>query len=643
MLYTLSYYFIATLLVIIFAYILGYVIFRFFIKNDSVDIFKNLFTGIIVSVTIYSIILTNIKTINIFIVFLGLIWYYIYKKKYSKDLRSTSIKFTFNWNDLLYLCGLTLVLYIINVLTLINIKSFSFSGYFWDTYFYSRVSQYLNSGIENTYLELNYINNNHEISFYHYFELWFAALISKVFDIPTYPSYILISYTVLQVSIFYGFLNLLKNKYKKLFVNMIFAFLMLYQFFIFKVLIDYLYNITHLEFLNSFYKADGVGFSMTQWVLPKGLIVIMPIIFIFNEIKKQNHLNVVFLTLLLTIINPVIGISLSIGYALLLLLELKFKAIPYLLIYVLFGLFYAFFLVFGIDNHILGEESSKFVLNIPYSLIQIKLFAKVLFSIFVSLSLFVFFIGYKRSIAYLLSIKRFIVVALIGSFVGLIVNILIVDYDSKQFWTYTLIPTFTMILIYLLIETWINSKLNIKILLITLMTITVFIGISEKLKYKNVILTKYGSIYEKKVLNYLSKKNVVMAGSIFSDSYYGNIHTTKSTYRTLGEFIHFYRNGYINFTLTDYKASKVLSKLGYYELSALRNYKKTAYFNNYLKNNENKTIGESQLEFINTYKIQYVFVQAGGYIEPELRLGISCIARDELSGEQFFVVNNLKK
>ena len=625
-------------------FILGYFSIYLTTKIRSRNILNSFFVGFLVSITGYSLIITKFNTINIFLLFLFSVYVFVSLKNSTNNKEITKKEdVKYFTNQFLVIFILSIVFFLINLFTLISLKDLNFKGYFWDTYFYSRVSQYLNLGIENVLLENNYLlTDNKPLTLYHFAELWFAALIAKVFSIPTFPSYILIVFTYLQVLIFFGILNIFKHFKKIKLIDYIIIVALMHQFFIFKVVFVFLYEKTQIDFFNTFYHGLGVGLSMYQWYLPKGLIVFIPLLMIIDQLNKNNHLNVVFLTLVLAIINPVIGIAFSISYALLLIIKLRKKSVLFLLIYTTFGLLYISFFALKIQHH-LDNESEQLILNSSYSLDQLILFSKILFSCLISLSLFIFLVGFKKFVSFLKNIKAFIFISLISSLIGLIINLLLIDYDSKQFWTYTLVPSLTLILIVFYIQAWINSKAIVKYGLFIFLFIIFAIGLNEKLKHKNKIVTKYGVEYQNIVLNNIPKTGTFFSGSLFNDSYYNNIHSTKSIYRTLGEFINFYRDNHVSFTLTDYKAKYTLQTLGVFQKSATIRYNNDAYFNNLTLKDTKKSIGNHQLQFILKNNIKFLFTQSDVKLEPEIKNHFKLIASDKLSGERFYIFINSSK
>ncbi len=195
--------------------------------NPYLKLFTNLLTGMILSVMIYSIVITCFNTVMIgLLIPIGFILSIIIKQYRKRERLIETMRIS---PGIILLCLI--------ILLLIS----GFNLYFlWDTnnhilvppeddkVFYARVADYLNySRIESSYLD--YFNNNRPEP-YHYFEIWLTALLGRFTGLNTLLIQQISINSILSLALSFGALTLVNHFKKVTFIDIIIC--LLFPFFI---------------------------------------------------------------------------------------------------------------------------------------------------------------------------------------------------------------------------------------------------------------------------------------------------------------------------------------------------------------------------------------------------------------------------
>jgi hypothetical protein len=296
------YYFIA-LAVSVGFYAVGHCLFAFFAQKEKEPysaVFSRLTVGVIAVVTLFACLRTNGQTSLLGILFLSLYLLFIY-------LKDKEISFA-NWkrNILQWhfpALGIFALLLLISTLPFYLLLT-DFNGQMLipsnDYSFYATLSYKLaNVGIESVNPHLsNFLQDSP--SFYHYFELWFSALIYKIFGVSTMYAFLLVVCPVFVASTCLGALQLAKRLLQK---NLLISFLISLA-----VLFVATFPLTIKSFsLNLFQDPTGT------LILTKLGIVYVMVMWFFLQYKRENWeknlLPFAFLSLLYSPTMPAIIVA----------------------------------------------------------------------------------------------------------------------------------------------------------------------------------------------------------------------------------------------------------------------------------------------------------------------------------------------
>lgn len=183
---------------------LGYYItsYFYFFKDEAEDDYQekffSIFSGIILIVILYSIVVAGFKTVNIFLVIASIIFL---KKKKAVYL----VKFPSNFKRLKFFVELLgTVAFFVLVFNLMPESEYKQK----DSFYYLKISESLSgTGQENASHYYNFKDNAfHGVEAYHYFEFWLNALLIRFtrYWLPNIQTLRIICYSVLSVTFLQG-------------------------------------------------------------------------------------------------------------------------------------------------------------------------------------------------------------------------------------------------------------------------------------------------------------------------------------------------------------------------------------------------------------------------------------------------------
>jgi hypothetical protein len=203
-----------------FIYIIGFICNIFLSKITNINLvagsiirsaFFNLFTGVVVTVFIFSVFITKGHTIHILLPIPFLIALYIHR---TPKIYISNIKYALNIKALLLIYISALPFFLYESYFLIKGGSFSFNIPDIDYNSYGLFSEAIYfSGVENKFINLNFTFPqlfNGTVP-YHYFELYLNAIISHGLSLPSLSVLLLITYPLLNTIVFWGLLLLAKQ------------------------------------------------------------------------------------------------------------------------------------------------------------------------------------------------------------------------------------------------------------------------------------------------------------------------------------------------------------------------------------------------------------------------------------------------
>jgi hypothetical protein len=259
--------------------------------------FNNFLVNFLLAIGLFSTIITNLKTVNLIIVIVIILWAFLNKK----------------WKFRLVLKNLRFNFLITLIVGLFFIIFYNENGKFFipheDYLFYSRLSIdnlfYKKESISAPYNTYNYISR---IDFYHFFELWTASLGKQINGQNITKNLFFFSYPLATVLSLIGLKELIihwfpAKKNSELIVSLLAIFL-----------IGIFYVCSPWDTFIFLFKLSGISISEIGglWSTPKILFVIPIIIslFIFLNIENQENLMVLlFACFLYFPILPIVLIS----------------------------------------------------------------------------------------------------------------------------------------------------------------------------------------------------------------------------------------------------------------------------------------------------------------------------------------------
>lgn len=202
----------------------------FFRKNKLsirlVDIFPNLFVGLVLVVTIFSLYSTKLQSINFLFVFVGLGFFYK-----RQDFLKLDVDFEEHTNHKYILFAFFIISFSLLFNSIYQYNYESFAGYRRDDLFYTTVAYHLSKqGLENGFHVANLVNDDVSLSYYHYFELWLTSFFYRFSKENINTVFVLYSSTLINFSALLALYYFLVTEFKlsstKLFILLtVFGFL----------------------------------------------------------------------------------------------------------------------------------------------------------------------------------------------------------------------------------------------------------------------------------------------------------------------------------------------------------------------------------------------------------------------------------
>jgi hypothetical protein len=256
--------------------------------------------GVFSVILIYGLFIQKFN--SILILFLPLFIYYLFKK----ETTYTSYKFGAEERKNL-LPAFLIAIILVSAFSLIffDFKNGIPNTIMQDFVYYSKVSNYLNLGFENTLTDKNLLFSNKIIEPYHYFELWLNAFISKSFDSDCCISLIFITWPYMVFVIYLGFSAVISIHKKINFSQSIFLFVTLLS------ICFYTYIINNSFVQSVFNNYDHISIFLN----PKYCFIVLSLLLSYYYYLKQKNtlaiLWILVLPLMSTITLPGVCISLS--------------------------------------------------------------------------------------------------------------------------------------------------------------------------------------------------------------------------------------------------------------------------------------------------------------------------------------------
>ncbi len=624
----------------------------------------SLLIGVVTYVTLFSIITTGFKTVNI--LFLLFLFFYLHRIKYrinlTRHVLSESIGFA--KKHILFILFFSLLFYLYEAIWYFKPGEFNNIIPFVDYVDMYNISQVISqTGQENNkYLISNYYYyaQFHGISPYHFFELWLNGLFSTILPISgaltlmlfVYPLFYFASYIgILAVWEYYGEVNIFK---KIISLFLLFVGGMYFEF----------YN--KYELLKWY--GGNVGNIAHIW--GKKSAILYPFIFsAFICFLNRRYWISIALILALCIVSIGVMPGITGGVFLFLIFNFLHKTFPKDELRKVFLLYLSFIVAFVIIFFVWGNKNEEslgfsnivlgffkgfdwaFAKTVFFRILFPVLRLIVIYSPYLIFALIILFIKPPLKSSSRKELKQLLVllylILFVGSVAGAVASINI--FSGGQFFGY-LLPFLLIFILFCFSKeiTFFKWQLNRRMLLFQLPFILFFIvsgsyNFSNNIKlqrvYKEYSLNLYSDTYLKNVTTYLNTHSLNPLGVCFM----GKEDITKYPLNAYGlTGITF--SG-MSVKLTD--RFHAVSNLSIFDMSLdtsdtfSKSLFKSFEFYNYVKDHQEKylftTYEDAKISFINDFNIDYALVYKHGIIPAELEEKISVSYSDSLSGQRLIV------
>jgi len=191
---SLALYYVAPILLLLIFYFVGHITLRLLFKKaypiSAFSILLCCITGLMTSITIWSLIVTKGYTVNLIVLLLFILFIWFKDKNSAQnDINQATYKSKIK-TYLILIALLNLVMFSFFLIRITDFENGFCRPYFSDFNWYAKISQYMSLGFENKRFELNLVRDV-TAQPYHYMELWVNVIMYKIFGLNA-----LVTYTV---------------------------------------------------------------------------------------------------------------------------------------------------------------------------------------------------------------------------------------------------------------------------------------------------------------------------------------------------------------------------------------------------------------------------------------------------------------
>ncbi len=639
------------------------------INGTFTKLFFNSLIGSIISVFIYSIIKSDFHTVNVlfFIIFLFFILHFKVKINYNfKNL------FKFPYYNKLTIRYLVLVVFLITIIFLLFIiEIFSFKEFplktpHWDYVFYSKICDgFIMTGNENYFKHLNLISNDYSVMQpYHYYGLWFNSLITETFNLNSLITLISVTLPVFITISFLGIISIFEHYNKVSIKNILISFFCL---FIGAININYLIEVR-----------NGIHYD----IFSSGkLIEYYPFVFASILLLLNSHKSpsiIILLSLCIVSISPIPGIipaifilSAYLFYKKNISLKETIELYIYSIIFVS-SFFVLYYIINSNGNNVLSNKiyaidiyyiMKNYTLNhlsYWFNMLRITLNNFIIGIPWMYFIILVFYIfnKYKFKMGVNINLKIFFYLTFFTMISALIFsNIMHYQPESYQFlYNITSVLLNTTLVICLVYFTINFKQLNIskyfKYLIYIALTIWIILEAKTVVNNKNRFdYSCYGTLqYEKYSGEYLLKVRETFINSHinkigaclinYNKIPLKSMHFSNPIKYNLGDYLSLFSNNSSTISINSNDINmKKIRDINLMTFFMLEDELYTTLFYNYVNNqqakNTYKSIEQSQIDFLDDYKMDFIIIQKGATVSDLIKNKIKTVIEDPKSGEKF--------
>ncbi|MEO5570070.1 MAG: hypothetical protein ABIT08_03415 [Bacteroidia bacterium] len=632
-------------------YLAGHIIFRIAkLKSPSeihFNFFLKLVAGIIVFFVIYSIMITRFTTVNLSFIIIAAVSWYLLKKENLFDEKRKLFRLNFNSSILL------LVFEILVTGTWWYIWT---DHYYWsipynlphkDIIYYSSIAEFFNkTHQENWFTSINLFDPNLQgTSPYHYFEIWITAGYAKVFNVLPLIAYIKLAMPLLLTASSIGIMALFKIYFKHNYFNLLLPALV------------FLHGMYFSDFLT---EIDAFVYNPVSY--PKYITVyLMLIVALLFFIKNKNIFFLALLCIPVMSISCTAGIFGSLVLFALINLFVKNKAIEkktcYFIIvsvFTLFAFIMGFYSVTGVKQKNLEDTFSIAAIfsnwHTPINVMGAT-----------TLQFLYLYSAYVVILILLLLLKKdffadktvrywMLMMGLIYATTLVTWAILFQMNNSFQLFQNLAIPALSVTLIFIFINAAAYLKEK-KMRYYYLLLLFIFIhsgwilanSYNSNFSFGNYT-SKFSEHYVNNIKQAINDKPLNPMGVFFMDSsdYTLQWASKVTNFYTLGDYLKLLEPGYFTISLTPYDTPLNTASKKAYNFDKLL--VETSVFYKFTeklrKNNPVKSVSDSQIDFIKSYKINYGVASKKAKLSPQMESIIDRQFVDEKTGERFILFKN---
>lgn len=608
------------------------------------DIFLNIVTGLILIIAIYSIVVTQGSTVSWLYLYILAGYAFLFKPGHKSDY-----SFRISLNKLIKtvagLIGISLILYVVYLSSLLDFKSLSFTETNVDWQYYAKTSQYLNLGFEST-SQFDNIAFGSSFTPYHYFEIWLSALFSKVFDIPSQIATSVIMPVVLACIAYIGILSFCQRLTLKNILTS-FGLLFISSVTVFSSVLSKLGIAVPIE-------AGGISSVVGTFKLFPVLVFMLLAI---HFLLKGNYLQSLLILLLIPVASfgtaPVI-----VAFVWLIILFFLYyydrNTKHWHFLFFIAGytlLLIAYYIVFWDSADSYPVVFSKEILPYVYSLIT-----PVLLLIY-SLPMLLFVIWrrdeLKINIAHNKEIKiSFVLLVLLSSGMAVFMS---GDFNGVQFFTSIFVPLITSVVsVYALNAKFIRLSTRAYLVLFSILLLSsVYYSVKYVYRQRTTVSESSFVAGVLKAID-LDDPEEVRCGFINSREYYSFYLSAMGKVFMPGGFLDSYRNDFIQVSLSDFQALSCLSSDSLekrsvsptkktwipFDYEYQKSVKKHAgklsitegtffkFYESLKQDGESISIDEAQLTFIDKFRLSYLLISNNAEIPSALLSRIQLIVSE---------------
>lgn len=606
----------------------------------------SLFSGYVISITIFSIIQTEFKTVNIFYILLFVFGLReVLRLPSIHRIKITNVELKYG----LWLLGSIVFFYGLAYYSFYTSDSFiSFNYNHPDYILYAKIAKYISiTGEENGFNHLNLLDSYYNgPEPYHFFDLWGSSLTKYLFGINHYLGLRLIIYPTFYFTFFVAVICLFQ---RLSWFKLLLAFVLIWWggFFldIFQSvpLLENLNNISANLFTSGLYKLSFFYvFILSGYLLYRkqhyGLVVICFLgLTIANIITAPTLLSVLFIVIIISYLHKVIN---------------KYSLFTYFTYLVIFSiLLAAFYSVFkGERAGLAGAEitSPLALLQESFSIQNLRTQRNIILgSVIYLLVLYfpiIFILLKRRSLITIKNLPLFFVITVV--FISMSIwAVLFYELNSSQIFYNISTATINVSAIILIISSFDNGVLLFKTKSISVWGINILIlftlGINviksiDGINKKNE--QKHSSEYLKKVFESIPENELI--ATLKSPKQMEGMHSKYNAVYPLGNYLFLFDKNINSVNISDLNTPIDSTS----KMNIIRSHKaiRDGLFYRFAQLNENKDLSRSDLtiKFLEEFDIKFLVASKNVELPQILVINAKNTITDSLSGERFIELNN---